>query len=458
MSMNRDGEIKQLKKLPNEEGYKDYVLFDVEFTKLLDNVPDHLKADSEFLLKLCNRYRETISVMWSLNYQDARRNEYGTPIDLPPLFEKVYPDDEKDLFDESQRGVETIELLCIACEMRGIQSTPLREGVTFPQEFDSFCHKCKIIDDILDRLDARLKGEIHQAKRTMPLSRNPSLSSNTVNPSKLEKLDLKRKKHKILKGSTTDFLTKKLGKDCDDYLPQHKLKDAEFISQLQFYWHSATVEIYFALDKDEDPSHLPKKFYTRFFFASTGLIQACELRGIPSTPINLFLDACDRMLDHEDHEIKIQRLKKRSRETFETLERLDIKCMMELNSESSATAEQKLTKDDSTGKAKLSPADEKGTGIILTSPNLDGPKPPNHFQYKGKVYDFPPNPWKIFNFMWDKEDVSTSVVIEAVWGHDADVDNNTFKQAVHKLTAKILKYKLPYTFNIKGEYLTKTSY
>ncbi len=101
--------------------------------------------------------------------------------------------------------------------------------------------------------------------------------------------------------------------------------------------------------------------------------------------------------------------------------------------------------------------EKKGTGTIPAQPELDGPEPPNHFFYAGRVYDFPPIQWKILNYMWDKNKAPINDVIESVWGRD-DIKTPTFNQALHKLTNKMSEYKLPYTYNTKSDYLIKTSY
>jgi hypothetical protein len=242
-----------------------------------------------------------------------------------------------------------------------------------------------------------------------------------------------------LESTFTAYLESCLGPEFD-CLSKELRNNRKWLIQCCKRWGVSQELLQAGYPIKKTPSEYPSEVLVSFFnfecrwvILIEVLAKACEAMKIDSTPLFSYRD--------EAADQKYQKTESFKQATA-TLQRLRIK-LQQVESGSPNSQEYKNT-------PRHSPDPSHPT-------NEDGPTPPNHFHCKGKVYDFPPIQWKILNYMWHKDTAPINDIIDAVWGRD-DIKTPTFNQAVHKLTTKMSEYKLPYTFNTKDGYLTKTSY
>lgn len=83
--------------------------------------------------------------------------------------------------------------------------------------------------------------------------------------------------------------------------------------------------------------------------------------------------------------------------------------------------------------------------------------PPSSVRIDGKVYrDFGKKQWQLLEAIINKPSVESGIVIEHVYGHDADDRENALTQLIKRVNQKLVKQDCPYTVSEENEFVSLT--
>jgi hypothetical protein len=87
----------------------------------------------------------------------------------------------------------------------------------------------------------------------------------------------------------------------------------------------------------------------------------------------------------------------------------------------------------------------------------DGPGNDGRLWWNNKPHHIPPKPFRLLNYMWDKDSAKTVKVMEYVWEEDDDVTDAAVKSVIHKLNEILGKAGVPWKLSMRsrGEDISK---
>jgi HEAT repeat protein len=101
------------------------------------------------------------------------------------------------------------------------------------------------------------------------------------------------------------------------------------------------------------------------------------------------------------------------------------------------------------------PAEPKGEGqAAVGGTPADGPEEPDGLRWGGKRYPVPPTPYRLLEFMWDRQRSKIDDVAECVWGNPT-AGSRSIKSALHDVNVVLETAGVPWRLGQKSGLIVK---